>query len=86
MWERLGYKIPNPLSACRLERHSTNRITQQATSRDFPPQKTKGSLLGRLIEVWELLPADIKQESEKDKVDNKIKLWATKYFAQTALV
>ena len=65
----------NPLAQRRLENHFSGKRTRQATQRSFPPQSTRGSLLSRLIEVWEILPQNVKVEENWDTARLKIKTW-----------
>ena len=66
----------NPLAQGRLKGHFSGRQTRQATQRTFPPQNVKGSLLSRLVEIWEELPKNIRQEEDKEVAKGRIKTWA----------
>ena len=59
----------------RLDHHHGGRTTRQ-NSRVFPPQRTKSSLMHRIVETWETLPVSIKQEDDERTVRPKIKEWA----------
>jgi hypothetical protein len=59
-----------------VERHQSERNTRQATSRSFPPQYEKSSLVSRLVETWEKLPVHIQGEEKQSVVKKKIKSWA----------
>jgi hypothetical protein len=57
----------------------SERATRQATSRSFPPQHEKSSLVSRLVETWEKLPVHVQGEEKQSVVGKKIKSWASKY-------
>jgi hypothetical protein len=66
----------HPLTSHRVEGHQSERNTRQATSRSFPPQHEKSSLVSRLVETWEKLPVHIQGEEKQSVVKKKIKSWA----------
>jgi hypothetical protein len=66
----------HPLTSHRVEGHQSERNTRQATSRSFPPQHEKSSLVSRLEETWEKLPVHIQGEEKQSVVKKKIKSWA----------
>jgi hypothetical protein len=59
-----------------VEGHQSERTTRQATSRSFPPQHEKSSLVSRLVETWEKLPVHVQGEEKQSVVKKKIKSWA----------
>jgi hypothetical protein len=59
-----------------VEGHQSERNTRQATSRSFPPQHEKSSLVSRLVETWEKLPVHIQGEEKQSVIKKKIKSWA----------
>jgi len=63
----------HPLTRGRIEKHVSGRQTRQATQRSFPPQSTKDSLVGRLVEVWESLPDHVKLLNKLEEVKCQIK-------------
>ena len=65
----------NPLASNRIEEHFSERQTRQRMQRTFPPQSTRGSLLSRMVEVWESIPELIKAEEDWDCAKAKIKTW-----------
>ena len=75
-WKCGGDWENHPLALGRLEGHHSGRQTRQSTQRAFPPQPVKESLLSRVVEIWEKLPENIKQEKDKEVVKSKIKTWS----------
>ena len=69
----------DPLTAGRLEGHLEGKNTRQKFQRMFPPQSTKGTLVHRLVEIWEKLPNDIKKMETIDKARPALKSWAAQY-------
>jgi hypothetical protein len=69
----------HPLTSHRLERHQSERTTRQATSRSFPPQHKKSSLVSRLVETWEKLQGHVQGEEKQSVVKKNIKSWARQY-------
>ena len=67
-WER------NSLTGGRIRLPVHARATRQAESRTFPPQNCE-SIVGRLVETWEAMPAEIKIESDECRVKRKIRAW-----------
>ena len=65
----------HPLTGDKIEHHFSGRDTRQA-KKAFPPQKTKQSLINRLLQVWETLPESIKNEEDEKAAKKKIKEWA----------
>ncbi len=55
-----------PLTADRLDKHIGERTTRQSVQRTLPPQglNTCDSLIPRLVEMWELLPEEIRNEKD----------------------
>ena len=64
----------HPLTISRIDTHALKRETRQ-NRRGFPPQKTKKSLINRLVEVSESFPLEIKQEEDPVKAKKLIKSW-----------
>ena len=64
----------HPLTGGRLERHFSGRNTRQA-ARSFPPQSTRGSLISRLVEIWERFPEEIYKAEDFNQAKPKIKQW-----------
>ena len=75
-WKCVKDRQNNPLTMNRIEEHSSGRQTRQASQRTFPPQFTRGSLLSRMVEVWERLPQVVKSEENLESAKSKIKTWA----------
>ena len=65
-----------PFLVNRLESHASGRFTRQSTQRTFPPQSTSGTLISRLVEVWEMLPKEVKDCRNVDKAKGLICDWA----------
>jgi len=74
----------HPLTSTRVEKHLSGRATRQATQRCLPPQSTRGSLVGRLVEIWESFPDNIKQVKEwvDAKTDLKSLVRETDYVSE----
>ena len=68
----------HPLTKDRLQVHRTNRTTRQTIQREHPPQPTKGSLLSRLIEVWEQAPPGVKDAEHWRAAKREIMDWSSK--------
>jgi hypothetical protein len=66
-----------------VEGHQSERATRQATSRSFPPQHEKSSLVSRLVENREKLPVHAQGEEKQLVVKKKIKSWSSKYVQLT---
>ena len=68
----------HPLTSGRFTRHRGQKVTRQMMQRSLPPQSTStdSSLVSRLVEMWELLPEDIKCEKVEHIAKKKICLWA----------
>jgi hypothetical protein len=49
------------------------KATRQASSREFPPQSEKTSLVSKLVETWEKIPDHIKKEEKESVAKKKIK-------------
>ena len=79
-WKSIKDWQRNPL-ANRIEEHFSGRQTRQTTQRTFPPQSTRGSLLSRMVEVWEKLPQVVKEEENWESVKAKIKTWTLKFLS-----
>jgi hypothetical protein len=62
----------HPLTSHRVEGHQSERTTRQATSRSFPLQHEKSSLVSRLVKTWEKLPVHVQGEEKQSVVKNKI--------------
>ena len=71
----------NPLVSGRIEKHFSGRQTRQVTQRTFPPQPTRGSMLSRMVEVWEKLPQVVKAEENKESAKTKIKTWTVEFLS-----
>jgi hypothetical protein len=54
------------------------KATRQASSRVFPPQSDKSTIISRIVETWEELPVNIRVEERKSVVIRKIKAWTSK--------
>ena len=78
-WKWVKNWQSNPLASGRIEEHFSARQTRQKTQRTFPPQSTKGSLLSRVVEVWEKLPEDVRGEEKWECAKVKIKTWTTRF-------
>ena len=74
-WKCMKDWQKNPLVSKRIQEHFSGRQTRQATQRTFPPQSTNGSLLSRIVEVWEQLPEIVKEEEKLEAVKAGIKTW-----------
>ena len=66
----------HPLTKGRLRGNHSLHSTRQGTQRQYPPQQLPGSLVHRMIELWEKLPIDIKQEKNEVQAKKKIKAWS----------
>jgi len=66
----------HPLTGGRLQSHLHSRNTRQGAQRLHPPQSLPGSLVHRMVEVWERMPLDIKEDTNLVSVKRKIKAWA----------
>ena len=66
-----------PLTAGRTLKHYGLKCTRQAAQRMMPPQKISPnlSLVSRLVEMWELLPENIKLEKAEHIAKRKIGQW-----------
>ena len=73
-----SFKGNLPFLENRLEGHTSGRVTRQSTQRTFPPQSTRGTLIFRLVEVWEMLPKEVRDCSDFDKAKELIQDWAMK--------
>ena len=62
----------------RLEHHVSLQQTRQRLQRTFPPQATNGTLLSRLVETWEAMPATIKEMKTFTAAKPAIKEWILK--------
>jgi hypothetical protein len=71
----------HPLTSHRVEGHQSERTTRQATSRSFPPQHEKSSLVSRVVETWEKLPVHLQGKEKQSVVKKKIKSWAKRVVA-----
>jgi hypothetical protein len=69
----------HPFTSHGVEGHQSERATRQDTSRSFPPQQEKYSMVSRLVKTWEKLPVHIQGEEKKVVVKKEIKSWASKY-------
>ena len=65
----------HPLTSGNVVRHSSGRNTRQATSRSLPPQPTQGTLISRVVEVWEQLPHQVKHDRKFCTAKKNIKKW-----------
>ena len=76
----------HPLTSGRIEQHQVERITRQS-ARTFPPQTvgTGKSIISRLIELWEVLPQEIKLENKVTVAKRKISEWALNGHDMTSL-
>ncbi len=68
----------HPLVANRIETHIGLQNTRQSTSKMFPPQPLKTSIVNKMIMVWDTLPDDIKQNENKSVIKLKLSSWAKK--------
>ena len=75
----------DPLISGRVEEHLQGQNTRQRSQRSFPPQKTRGTLVYRIVEIWEKLPDDIKNFKTLDKARPAIKSWAAHYLKNSFL-
>ena len=71
----------NPLAKRRIQEHSSGRQTRQRTQRTFPPQFTRGSLLSRMVEVWERLPNEVKTAEDWEFAKRNIKTWTEEFIS-----
>ena len=62
----------------RVKGHESGRATRQSTQRTFPPQNTRGTLISRLVELWEMLPQEVKECNELEKAKLLIQKWVRK--------
>ena len=69
-WDR------HPLTKGRLHSHISLQGTRQCTQRQYPPQHVPGSLVNRMVELWEMMPRDIKEEKNSRVAKKKIKAWS----------
>ena len=69
-WEK------HPLTKGRLRSHMSMQSTRQYTQRQYPPQQLPGSLVHRMVELWEIMPTDIKEEKNLVVAKKKIKAWS----------
>ena len=65
----------HPLTTGKVVGHHSGRNTRQAASRSLPPQPTRGTLVARLVEVWEQLPLVVKETKEYSSAKKMIKEW-----------
>ena len=68
----------HPLTAGKIKGHCSGRNTRQSTKRSLPPQLTGGTLISRLVEMWEILPEEVKSVHEPDRAKHLIKNWCSK--------
>jgi len=61
----------HPLTMGRIKGHMSGRNTRQGTLRQHPPQSLPNSLIHRMVEVWEELPSNIKEEKEPLRAKKK---------------
>ena len=66
----------HPLMAGRIEGHHSTKETRQKSLRSFPPQSVKTSLVAKIVETWERLPCDIRDEEKESVMKAKVKQWA----------
>ena len=78
-WKCVKNGQSDPLTNGRIEEHFSARQTRQKTQRSYPPQSTQGSLLSRMVEVWERLPDVVKTEENWDCAKAKIKKWTENF-------
>ena len=77
-WKCGGNWESHPLTTGnRIDKHISGRATRQ-TLQEFPPQKTKASIINRVLEVWKVLPEAIKTEKDETAAKVLIKSWAKK--------
>ncbi len=72
----------HPLVNSRLEKHLGIKRTRQS-ERTWPPQSTRGSLITRMVEVWECLPCNICEEESNFRRNKLIKKWSAKTLCDT---
>jgi hypothetical protein len=71
-WKCAQKSGDHPITSHRVEGHQSKRATRQTTtSRSFPTQQEKSSLVSRMVDTWEKLPVHIIQGEEKKSVVNK---------------
>jgi len=75
-WGCLKNWCVHPLTANRIDEHSSEVNTRQRKMRQFPPQRVKESLVSKMVEVWESMPANLKSEENDIAAKKKVKLWA----------
>lgn len=74
-WKCLRTWKVHPLTSGRIDEHYNERTTRQ-NQRIFPPQKIKESIISRLVEVYERLPQEVREEDNVITVKKRIKTWA----------
>ncbi len=65
----------HPLVKDRLEAHLGVKTTRQS-GRTWPPQSTQHSLITKIVEVWERMPSNIRQEKDCLKRKKLIQEWS----------
>ena len=65
----------HPLTAGRVKEHWSRKNTRQATQRSLPPQPTPGSLVTRIVEMWEKMPTHVKEAKDYGAAKARIKDW-----------
>jgi len=65
----------HPLTEGRIRTHLNIRHTRQSSLREHPPQSVPDSFIHRMVEVWEQMPVDIKNNKNPCHVKKKIRAW-----------
>ncbi len=72
----------HPLVTNRLDKHLGMKSTRQST-RKWPPQATKTSIVAKMVDLWELMPSEICQEQDCIKLKKLIQMWSASNFCDT---
>ena len=68
------------LTSGRIKLHSESSRSTRQLKRSFPPQLQKESTISKMVEVWEKLPSEIKDEENELSMKGRVKVFVTKLF------
>jgi len=75
-WKCLPSWKTHPLTSKRMVRHLGLHATRQS-EKDFAKQPVKGSLISKMVDMWNKLPENIRSEKCEIEMKQKVKLWCT---------
>lgn len=78
-WQSIGHHQSHPLTGCRIEQHLNKQNTRQSSNRTFPPQSVNGSVITRLVEIWEMLPKAVKEQDKIANVKRMVNSWSSNF-------